>query len=149
MIQSATKADLKTALAWPANAHEFKFWFGDKIAYGSDVNTVWSQINADQRATFAFFDQQQLQGFGQCYQKHAGARHIACLIVNPQARGQGLGRAFVKELMHHALNECDVRDITLNVYPDNTPARRLYDSLGFAEVGETRGMVSMQYHRRD
>ncbi|TDP37635.1 acetyltransferase (GNAT) family protein [Idiomarina aquatica] len=147
MIKIATKADLQTALTWPADADEFKLWFGDKIAFGSQVDTIWMQIKADERATFAFYDQQQLQGFGQCYQKQPGARHIACLIVNAACRGQGLGRRFVTELMQQALAQDDVDYITLNVYPENIPARRLYSDLGFREVGDTRGMVSMQYDR--
>ena len=145
MIRKAARDDLTEALSWPKNADEFKFWFGDKISFGSSAAKIWAQIKADTRATYAFIDNERLLGFGQCYEKHPKARHIACLIVTPEARGQGFGRQFVNELMDNALTMPDVKRITLNVYPDNLPARQLYRDLKFDEKGETRGMIAMQY----
>ncbi|AVJ57416.1 N-acetyltransferase [Idiomarina sp. OT37-5b] len=150
MISRAQKEHLVTALTWPENEAEFAFWFGDKIVYGSSADTIWQQIQADSRDTFVFTDETGQLGFGQCYEREANARHIACLIVAPQARGQGVGRRFVTDLMNHALSISGVNRITLNVYPNNAPARKLYLSLGFNEVGENRGMVAMRYdHAQD
>lgn len=147
MIQQAVRDDLKNAMAWPTNSAEFKFWVGDRIPFGSDLNSFWKQIKATERGAYAFIENDELHGFGQCYEKEIGARHIACLIVNPAVRGKGFGRQFVLELMEQAFAHQDVEYITLNVYPDNLPARHLYYSLGYIEVGENRGMVAMRYDR--
>ena len=72
---------------------------------------------------------------------------MACLIVNPKVRGQGVGRLFVKALLENAWAQQQTRFITLNVYPENIPARSLYKDLGFQEVGENNDMVSMRLER--
>ncbi len=94
-----------------------------------------------------FYQNDELIGFAQAYEKVENGIHIACLIVNPKMRGKGLGRLFVKALMENAWAQEQVRFITLNVYPENKPARSLYKDLGFHEVGENNGMVSMQLER--
>ena len=54
--------------------------------------------------------------------------------VAPEARGQGLGRAILGELVRHA-EELD-RSVLLHVTEGNDGARRLYESHGFAPTGE-------------
>lgn len=70
-----------------------------------------------------------------------GAVHLGRLLVDPQRRGQGLGRVLVTELLDHARVQSPelARSLraTLNVFVDNAPARRLYESLGFAVVEES------------
>jgi GNAT superfamily N-acetyltransferase len=53
------------------------------------------------------------------------------LFVTKAARGTGLGRALVEAAIAHA-GERGCRRVDLDVEPDNPPARRLYESLGFA-----------------
>ncbi|WP_436736076.1 GNAT family N-acetyltransferase [Streptomyces sp. BBFR102] len=50
--------------------------------------------------------------------------------VRPECRGRGLGRALMLLAERTALAAGD-RAIGLHVFADNTPARRLYDSLGY------------------
>lgn len=147
MLKKAELNELKVALTWPENAAEFRLWFGDKVRYGSPADAIWQQIKGNERGTFAFYQNEELVGFAQAYEKVENGIHIACLIVNPKVRGKGLGRLFVKALMENAWAQEQVRFITLNVYPENTPARSLYKDLGFQEVGENNGMVSMQLER--
>lgn len=147
MLKKAEINELKVALTWPENAAEFRLWFGDKVRYGSPADAIWQQIKGNERGTFTFYQNEELVGFAQAYEKVENGIHIACLIVNPKVRGQGVGRAFVKALLENAWSQEQVRFITLNVYPENTPARSLYKDLGFHEVGENNGMVSMQLER--
>jgi ribosomal protein S18 acetylase RimI-like enzyme len=54
------------------------------------------------------------------------------LFVAEAARGSGLGRAMVEAAVERAAAR-GCRRIELDVDDDNLPARRLYESLGFAE----------------
>jgi len=144
MLKRATIDELKEALTWPDNAAEFRLWFGEKVPYGNSAEAIWQQIKAEERGTFSFYREDELIGFAQAYQKVENGIHIACLIVNPSIRGQGLGRKFVEALLDNAWSQEKAQFITLNVYPENEPARRLYKSLGFDEIGENKGMVAMR-----
>ena len=56
------------------------------------------------------------------------------IVVDEKYRGQGLGR----QLLSKALEELEGRGIDtifLEVRVSNTPARRLYEGLGFEEIG--------------
>lgn len=62
------------------------------------------------------------------------------IYVSPDRQGQGLGRMLLAEgiartiaCTGRAAGECG---ICLDVFADNFPARRWYDSIGFATVGE-------------
>ena len=56
------------------------------------------------------------------------------LAVCEQARRQGIGRALVLALCAR-LHEKGITSLTLEVRESNEPAIRLYESLGFAQVG--------------
>lgn len=55
--------------------------------------------------------------------------HLAGIVVDPDRRGQGLGRAITVELTRTALADTGVA--TLGVYSDNLGAIRLYEGLGY------------------
>ncbi|WP_273888608.1 ribosomal protein S18-alanine N-acetyltransferase [Rubrobacter naiadicus] len=58
--------------------------------------------------------------------------HVTTLAVRPECRRRGYARALVRAAMD-AFPE--VRRVHLEVRPSNSPARSLYRSLGFREVG--------------
>ena len=63
-----------------------------------------------------------------------GESDVMNIAVSPDYRRQGIGEklvlALVEELKKHG-NHC----LSLEVRPSNTPARALYEKLGFLEVG--------------
>lgn len=72
-----------------------------------------------------------------CYTRRSTeTAHLGRILVDPQARGLGLGRALVEQLVKHVTALTDVRRVTLNVYEHNDPAINLYSALGFV-VTET------------
>jgi len=71
--------------------------------------------------------------------------HISKVVVVPEMRRQGLGRALVHAAIEIAKNERRVGSITLHVDADNKPALGLYCSLGFESEGvlEVRPIIAI------
>lgn len=65
--------------------------------------------------------------------KHTHKGMLWGMYVTPEARSMGIGRRLVEAIIDHARQRVEL--IQLLVVSDNTPARRLYASLGFAEYG--------------
>ena len=63
-----------------------------------------------------------------------GETDMMNLAVAPEARRQGTGRALVLALVD-ALTEKGSHSLMLEVRVSNTPAQKLYESLGFSLVG--------------
>ena len=64
------------------------------------------------------------------------------IAVRPDAQGRGYGRRMMAWLAAEARSRGADR-VRLRVHPENTPARRLYESTGYAYVGEERGELVM------
>lgn len=64
----------------------------------------------------------------------AGEAHVLNVCVHPDARGRGFGRRLMRALIEQAV-ATTARRVFLEVRPSNGVARRLYESLGFAEIG--------------
>jgi len=68
---------------------------------------------------------------------------IQTIAVAPQARRSGLGRTLMLQLMTEA-RQRGAREVFLEVRADNPGAKRLYDALGFTEIG-----VRPRYYQPD
>jgi ribosomal-protein-alanine N-acetyltransferase len=64
--------------------------------------------------------------------------HVTNLAVDPGWRGEGIGRLLLGTLLVHH-RSTGARRAFLEVRPGNVEARRLYQGLGFREVGRRRG----------
>jgi [ribosomal protein S18]-alanine N-acetyltransferase len=71
----------------------------------------------------------------------AGEMEIENIVVSPQRRLRGWGRALLERLIEHA-REKDVKKIFLEVRESNLPAIMLYRSLGFTESGRRKDYYS-------
>lgn len=67
-----------------------------------------------------------------------GESDMMNLAVDPAYRRQGVARALVAALVD-ALRQEGSRSITLEVRESNLPAGKLYEGLGFTQVGLRRG----------
>ena len=75
----------------------------------------------------------------------ANVEHRATLwgvYVSPRARGTGAGRALLRALVDYGV-ALGVEIFELAVGDFNTAARRLYNSLGFVEIGLLRNAVKI------
>ena len=85
------------------------------------------------------FAESQLVGVAGFYRftnrKEAHRGHVWGVYVNAAHRGQGLGRKLMNELLRIARSQPTLELINLAVVSHNTPAKRLYESLGFQLYG--------------
>ena len=77
-----------------------------------------------------------------------GEAHVLNVCVRPDQRGQNAGRALMEWLLEEARSAGNSW-IFLEVRPSNRPALRLYQSLGFVQVGVRRGYYQAVGGRED
>jgi ribosomal protein S18 acetylase RimI-like enzyme len=68
--------------------------------------------------------------------KTAHKGNVYGMYVDPEFRGQGIGRCLLVALIERAIRDCDgLEQIHLVVVSNNEPAKRLYAALGFEVYG--------------
>ena len=67
----------------------------------------------------------------------AGQGELGNVAVTPAWRGRGIGRMLVIHTLQEARRRATV-EVFLEVRPSNHDARRLYESLGFRQVGQRK-----------
>ena len=78
----------------------------------------------------------------------AGEAHLLNLCVAEPYRCRGLGRRLLLELLRRA-HEAGARVVFLEARPSNTGAIRLYQALGFVQIGVRRGYYQAVSGRED
>jgi ribosomal-protein-alanine N-acetyltransferase len=78
----------------------------------------------------------------------AGEAHILNLCVREDARRAGVGRQLIRYLLDQA-EGAGMLEAFLEVRPSNAIAMRLYQSLGFEQVGSRRGYYQAVGGRED
>lgn len=68
--------------------------------------------------------------------KAPGLAQLRILIVDPEARGLGVGRRLVEECLAFARRTAGYRQMTLSTYSCLTAARRIYEKAGFRLVDQ-------------
>lgn len=78
----------------------------------------------------------------------AGEAHILNLCVRPEIQGQGLGTKLLKHLISLARRQ-GADTLLLEVRPSNLAALKLYQNLGFNEVGSRKNYYPAEQGRED
>lgn len=66
------------------------------------------------------------------------------VMVYPSKRGKGLGKAMLQLAIEYAFNITKVDAVQLNVFPENTRAKKCYESVGFVERKTDVGAFSFK-----
>ena len=135
-IRPMREADLGDVLAIEREAYEFPWSreiFRDciRVGYSCRVLEFEGRVNA----------------YGML-QVAAGKARLLNLCVRRKLHRRGLGRRLLALLIDVARSYRS-RAVFLEVRPSNAAARRLYDSMGFAEVGVSRGYYPARTGRED
>jgi ribosomal protein S18 acetylase RimI-like enzyme len=135
-LRPAIPADAAAALAWTPNDEALRRWAGPSTRCPATPQSLWEDMTAMDAATFAWQGSaQELVGLGQVRFLEQTYGHLARIIVAPEHRGRGLGRALCLALMQQAARLHPIQGFSLYVFPDNRKALSLYRSLGFVEQG--------------
>ncbi len=78
----------------------------------------------------------------------AGEAHLLNLCVAENFRCRGLGRRLLQELLRRA-RDAGARVVFLEARPSNTGAIRLYQAVGFVQIGVRRGYYQTAGGRED
>ena len=119
-------------------ARMIEVWNG--IVAAGDAFPQEETLTAESGA--AFFGSHDVLGLYILHPNNVGrCAHIcnASFAVSPEARGRGVGERLVRHCLAQA-KECGFRVMQFNaVVADNIAARRLYERLGFVQLGTIPG----------
>jgi ribosomal protein S18 acetylase RimI-like enzyme len=136
VLRPATLDDVATTLAWSPTHEALRRWAGSTVRWPATVETLWADINNADATTFAFESPVHgMVGFGQVRFREQTYGHLARVVVSPNHRGLGLGRALCLALMREAPRLHAISAYSLYVFTDNPSAIALYRTLGFQERG--------------
>lgn len=94
------------------------------------------EIKNERSFFFVAFLGQELVGYSGFWLV-ADEAHITSVTTRSDMRGRGLGRRQLEHLLAEAIR-VGAKIATLEVRESNVPARNLYDSMGFREIGRRR-----------
>lgn len=77
-----------------------------------------------------------------------GETHILNICIDPELHGRGLGRQMMEHLLKTARGH-GAKLALLEVRPSNVHAIRLYESMGFSEVGQRKAYYPAHGGRED
>jgi [ribosomal protein S18]-alanine N-acetyltransferase len=134
-LRAPLQSDYESLASWIPDVHACLRWAGPQLSFPFAPGTLAENLQADGMRSYILAEGHASPlGFGQHWIVTAGTVHLARIIVAPGARGLGLGRLLCGLLIDQAVHATGASRVTLRVYRDNTVARNLYSSLGFAPV---------------
>lgn len=135
-VEPPSERDLREMVADLIQAGEFDnacFVVAETISTGPD--------DPPELVGFAFWNRRE----GETEEPHAD---IAKVAVAADARGGGLGRRLVEELIAYG-RKLGIEILTLDVRGNNHAAMQLYERLGFREYGRIEDFVAVENERWD
>ena len=127
----ANIAEMQLLQSWFHSADEQQSWGGDNFDYPCSELRFLELLCRTGTQSYSLLNALtgQLVGFGQICDRF-GCHHLARLVIAPDARGQGLAKVLIAELIIQALQQ-QLRTISLYVHRHNSIAVQCYQSLGF------------------
>ena len=130
-LARSTDEDFDELMTWFDNERSVNVWGGPNFRFPFDRKTFLEDCHWPDMATFCLNSEKKIMcAFGQFYERD-NRINFARLIAHPHMRGQGIGRRLVTMLMTISVELFELKEYSLFVYRDNTPALKCYQSLGF------------------
>jgi len=126
--------------SWAAgDAEVVRAWISlEADAVPADVVAGWSEADDVEAFLFTVDADGPYVAYGELWlDDEEGEVELARLLVAPELRGRGVGRALVGELVDRARStHPELPDVILRVQPGNLRAIRAYHAAGFVDVPE-------------
>lgn len=136
-LRTVKNSDFETIASWISDAAAARRWAGPLLSFpfmAAELPVALAIPGCETSSYCLVNDGHAPLGFGQHWVFQVDAVHLGRIIVDPNARGRGLGRVLCQYLIEAALDATRARAVTLRAYRDNATAVALYESLGFSEV---------------
>ncbi len=131
-LRAPVAADYAAIASWISDASACVRWAGPKLAYPFDGAELPRLLKIEQGTSYALSQNHaDLYGFGQYWLRQPRTVHLCRIIIAPEARGKGAGRALCRLLIDDASRATSAEAVTLRVYRDNVTAHAMYSDLGF------------------
>lgn len=124
-IRSADASDLDAIMAIEHASFGASAW--DRETMRAEIGSEWGRYILAEDADGATLGYAGLRAVGV-------EGDVQTIAVDADARGRGIGRALLAELLAEAQRR-GVRELFLEVRADNPVARSLYASVGFVDIG--------------
>lgn len=135
-LRRANPSDVGVPLSWSPTQELLRRWAGPSVRWPATAESLWEDINNANATTFVLESAEfGVVGFGQVRHREEKFGHLARVIVSPNHRGKGFGRALCTALMVEAPRLHPITGYSLYVYLDNPTAINLYESLGYFSSG--------------
>lgn len=132
LLDKARSADIDELMTWFGDESSTAIWGGPKFRYPFTKETFHADCLWNNMATYVVRGTgRSIVAFGQLYERY-GRINLARLAVNPECRGEGLGRVLMTLLIDKGRETFDLGEYSLFVRTDNEIAFRLYSSMGFS-----------------
>lgn len=141
-----TEADIDRLLGWVVSRQDFLFWAATTLEYpltreGMRIHLEQSARAGDRRI-FKAVDTETREAVGYLeltlINPGNGSLRISRVVVDPAARGRGIGGAMMREALKIAFGELGVHRAELGVFHVNPGAIACYERVGFLQEGVRR-----------
>ena len=136
-LRPTVAGDLPDLLGWVGSEAEMVLWSGPTFSWPLDLEQLGSYLAegpASSRLVWTAFDYVEpapVGHVGLALQDNGNTGRLGRVLVAPNARHLGYGRAITQAAVTAGFNETTIEVMTLGVYRHNTIARRLYEQIGF------------------
>ncbi|MDI3213761.1 GNAT family protein [Arthrobacter sp. AL12] len=134
LLKPTAVDDVDVFLSWVPDKEAMVRWSGPTFSWPLNRLQLEDYLTDPHRQYWTGIDETTgaVVGHGSMlFDDEAQSCRLGFIIVDPGRRGEGLGRRLMEQLAATAFKTKSVGEFTLGVYANNSPARSLYESLGF------------------
>jgi ribosomal protein S18 acetylase RimI-like enzyme len=148
-LRPTVAEDLPGLLGWVGTEAEMVLWSGPKFSWPLDVEQLVAYLaesRAGTRLVWTASDSVSAAPMGHvslAFQNNGKTGRLGRVLVAPNARHVGHGRAVTLAAVTAGFNESRIDAMMLGVYRHNTIARHLYEQLGFKTTAILENWVTV------
>jgi RimJ/RimL family protein N-acetyltransferase len=148
-LRMLEREDLPTTLAW-RNHPDSRPWFHMSEALREEDHLAWFEAYLGRADDHVFIVERAGVPVAQVslYDVEGGTAEFGRLVVDPAVRGTGLSRGVIGLCLRVADDVLDLREVHLEVLPDNARAITGYERAGFVTDGTRTGRHDSLIMRR-
>ncbi len=129
------KEEVNTLVSWIRNQEDLSLWSGNTFRNGFSADKMRLHLNRSDLDSFASLDKKsKLLCYADIVRKEKKTGVLCRVIVHPDHRRKGLGKAFCRDLLNWAKDSGRYSRIHLNTFGHNKAALACYEALGFRTV---------------